>query len=67
MRVQPFDGKFIVVRGDSRPQFFCFYVDGNRGAWSKFSEQAQKYTTRDSAEEVVSRLRQLADRRKGER
>ena len=59
------DGQFVVARGDeNRPQYFSFYVDGDKTSWTKYIEQAHKHATVSSADETIDHVRHRAQMRR---
>lgn len=67
MRIEKVGERYVVARGDvHRPQYFSFYVDSNGSSWTKFSEQAHKHTTKESAATTIDNLRKrVLSKRKG--
>jgi hypothetical protein len=52
------DRQFVVVRGDTnRPQYFSFYIDGDKSSWTKYVEWAHKHATLSSAEATLDHIR----------
>lgn len=52
-------GWWVVVRGDENyPQYFAFFVDADRSAWSKWITQAARYSTREAADKTAQQIRE---------
>ena len=52
-------GWWVVARGDADyPQFFSFFVDADRSAWSKWIDQAARYSNYEAAESAMQQLRE---------
>lgn len=54
------NGYYAIVRGQSTPQFFCFYVDDDSAAWSKRRDAAQYFERESLAEDGIVELRRRA-------
>lgn len=59
------DRQFVVMRGDvNKPQYFSFYIDGDKSSWTKYLSQAHKHATLLAADETMQRIRHRAQVRR---
>lgn len=58
MRIEKINNQFVIVRGDeNRPQYFSFYIDGDKSSWTKYKEQAHKHISEVSAAATLDTIR----------